>query len=711
MCRASKTVIVFLFAALCAFLVSGITAPSRAQNWEPVPLITKESRDAGNVGGEGAQWARAMAVSGGGELLLYGTDVGGLFRSRDGGNLWEPCNVGYTPRGTSGLAIDPHNPRRCLSVGANSIPGNWNGIYLSVDGAASWKQVFPANIAGSQDSREQIAFDPATYDANAGYTRVVYWSRIGAEDKPPWGKPEIHPALYKSEDGGQTWRELPGTSAFGGSIIKVQTLGLDSSIVRESVHNHILFAANAQGFFRSLDGGKTFAHTFHQPCDGLDVSAQGPGPDWPSVVYICGKGSVWRSDDQGKTFQRLPGKGLPTTGVLLNIHANPFASGNLVLWANLGGYNWPRFYSHDGGETWQQAKIDNTNAFLPSNARQGLFVWHPTQYSVAWSVGGDWPTKSEDGGQTWKWSGNGYNVVLVGGMFEFNAQNPDLLFVGSQDYNGASTNDGGKTWTYQNPSGNGWGGFTYGGYAASPLVMFVGNAASWGDPRILTVTRNGGKTWTSTGLKYAGPDVANGDPTDPNVLFASNLRSADGGKTWQPMPACQAVYTYSPTNSTGARELYGKNKTTLVRSRDHGVTWTPVADIPGGLEDIACDPIRKRWYVASEGRLKQIENGKVTTVDTPPDQYGSHRVTTVAVDPVQPNIIYVGSHKDLYSASNSVLRSTDAGVHWTILTCATPLDGKTRDGGREAFCIRVHPKTRYAYVATSCYGLWKIAPP
>ena len=695
MCRANNCYVAFLFTAFGAFLALCSVVASQAQAWEPIPLITRASRDAGNLGGEGAQWARAMAVSGKGELLLYGTDVGGLFRSRDGGQMWEPCNVGYTPRGTSGLAIDPNNPRRCLSVGANSVPGNWNGLYLSTDGAASWKQVLPLNIAGSQDSREQLAFDPATYNARLGYTRVVYWSRIGAEDKPPWGKADIHPAIYKSEDGGQTWRELPNTSELGSSILKVHPSA------------HILYAANQKGVFRSLDGGATFSRTFAQSCDGLDLSGS-LFPEGPDSVWVSGASGVWLSEDQGKTFQRRPGMGLPADKPLLNIHASPVNGVNLVLWANLGGYNWPRFASHDAGATWQQAKIDNTSAFLPSNARQGLFVWHPTQRGIAWSVGGDWPTKSVDYGNTWKWSANGYNVLLVGGMFQFNAQNPDLLFVGSQDYNGASTLDSGKTWTYQNPSGNGWGGFTYGGYAASSQVMFVGNAAGWGDPRILTITRDGGKTWTSTGLKYAGPDVADGDPTDPNVLFASNLRSGDGGKTWQSMTGCEAVYT---SNSQGARELYGKNKFALVCSTNHGVTWTQIADVPGGLEDIALDPALKCWYVASEGRLKRINNGSVTLVDTPPDQYGSHRITSVAVDPVNPKIIYVGSHKDIYSASNSVMRSTDAGAHWTILTRSTPLDGKTRDGGRETFCIRVHPKTRYAYVATSCYGIWKIAPP
>jgi len=217
------------------------------------------------------------------------------------------------------------------------------------------------------------------------------------------------------------------------------------------------------------------------------------------------------------------------------------------------------FFSGDGGATWQQSRIDGSLSFLPTNARQGLFAWHPRAAGILLSMGGDYPTRSVDGGAVYAWSGDGVNNILSGAS-QFNARNPDLIFLSSQDYNGASTSDGGRTWTYQNPSGNSWGGFTYGGYALNDQVMVVGNASGWGEPRELTVTRDAGKNWTKTGLIFAGPAQNLGAPNDANVVFASNFRSADTAQTWTPMPDCDAVLTFNPkTANCGAPKKVGKS--------------------------------------------------------------------------------------------------------------------------------------------------------
>jgi hypothetical protein len=282
------------------------------------------------------------------------------------------------------------------------------------------------------------------------------------------------------------------------------------------------------------------------------------------------------------------------------------------------------------------------------------------------------------------------------------------MYFGSQDYNGALTVDGGRTWKYCDISGNGWGGFAYGGYAASAQVVYAGNADGWGGKRRLKVSFDGGSTFAETGHIYGGPDVSFGDPRDPGVLFASDLRSGDGGRTWERMPACEGVYTASPQ---GERELYGRKGDDLVVSRDHGTTWSKLATVDGGISDIAVDPVTNRVYVASAGRLKAVEDGRVSLLETPPDQLGSHRIRTVAVDPVDPAVVYAGTGKDIYCASNSVIRSVDAGKTWTVLTRSAPLDGKGLDGGREANCIRVHPGTRELWVFTGCYGLWRYGKP
>ncbi len=153
-----------------------------AESWTAVPMVTQAIKNTGNAGGEGGQWPQSIAASKSDpNFLMYSTDVGGLYRSIDGGTNWEPANIGFTSRGAAGISIDPSNANRVLAVGANSGPSTWNGLYLSTDKGLSWTSVRPENIAGLRDFRDQIAYDPSSYDAVAGYTKIVYWSRIATE--------------------------------------------------------------------------------------------------------------------------------------------------------------------------------------------------------------------------------------------------------------------------------------------------------------------------------------------------------------------------------------------------------------------------------------------------------------------------------------------------------------------------------------------------
>lgn len=384
-----------------------------------------------------------------------------------------------------------------------------------------------------------------------------------------------------------------------------------------------------------------------------------------------------------------------------------------MVWRSGENWKWPRFWSHDGGATFQEAKMDSSLAFLPHNSRQALWQWHPTNPNIAWSTGGDWPTISTDGAQTWKYSGTGYNVILVGGSWNFNAQDPDVLFVGSQDYNGALTTNGGCEWRYFDVSGKGWGGFDYGGYAASPQVLVAGDAEGWGSPRVLRVSRDGGQSWASTPHTFAGPDASLGDPKNPNIIFASNLRSPDGGASWAPMSGCEGVFTFDASGALyGRAKIEGQQKDrALVKSSDGGASWQVLANVPGGLDDIAVDARRNRIYVVSEGALKYLQGGKIESFQNlPQDQWGGVRVKSVAVDPVDSARIYVATNRDIFASSASALLSLDAGRSWHNLTRSEPLRLGEKDGGREAIWVRVHPKTRAAWFSTSCYGMWKWIP-
>jgi len=672
---------------LCGTHVVSNAKADEGSGWQAIPLIRSELQSIGLRGGEGGQWPQALESDADGKFLLMGTDVGGIFRSLDGGGHWEPCNVGYNARGNCGFAIDPNNPMRCLSIGANSTADNFHGLYLSTDQAASWTHVLPARINGYRDFRRQLAFDPATFDVDRKLTRIVYWSRVGIDNSQ--GNPEIHPGLYQSIDGGSTWSEVPDTADLGDCEIAIHPT------------SGVVYAAGPTGFFRYDPKIGVKEKTFDNSCSSLALI-----PNSSEHLLITTGSSLMISTDGGISFELLPTYGALPDKPLYRITVSQADPKHYLVWAKIADYEMPRFVTHDGGQSWEAVRIDSTNSFLPNNARQALFAWHPKSPKIAWSIGGDWISRSTDGGKTFEWQSSGYNGILIGSSFQFCAQDPNVVFFGSQDYNGALTTDSGKTWRYTNVSGNGWGGFTYGGYAASKQVLVVGDTDHWGGKRTLMVSSDGGKSWDRTKHILKGPPIAFGDPDDSKTIFASNLRSDDGGKTWKPMSGCSAVYTATVGRP---KSLFGIDEDRkVVTSGDGGLSWNERSEAPGTIGDLAIDSIRRRVYAVVNQRLAIWENGMWTVVETlPKDQRGDLRILSVAVDPLDPSIVYAVSNRDVFMSSTSVVRSRDAGQTWQVLTVQKPLKDGQQDGGREAFWVRVHPVTRDAWVAASCMGLWR----
>jgi hypothetical protein len=659
--------------------------------WEPVPLVSPQQRAAGFKGGEGGQWPRSLAIDSTGKNLILGIDVGGVYRSQDGGLNWEQAGVGFTPRGCLGVAFDPKNSRRILAVGVNTAMLDRHGIYLSEDGGSSWRNTLAQTMAGVDDFRDQIAFDVASYDSAKNETRTVFWARI-KNDHANFGSVEQNPGFFRSLDGGRNWEKLADLTRLSGAILKADPRG--GSVL----------AGTEEGLFRLDSQSLKTVKLADGAITGLDALG--------SSIWLTTKSEVKVSNSRGQSWTTLPSQSIVRPDATLrHIKVSPADPKRLMLWSDQSpsGWDWPRWISHDGGQTWMKAAKVSEGAFLPDNSRQGIGGWHPANPNTAWSLGGDWATMSTDGGRSFRYSSQGINGVLVGGMWSFSLSDPNLIFFGSQDYNGAVTTDAGRTWTYTNIAGLEWGGFCYGGYAASRSLLFAGNAAGWGAPRHLKVSTDLGKTWKDTGHEIKGKDSGYGFPGKPDIAFAGDMRTQDGGKTWARMVGCSGVYTHSPQG-----ELFGLlegSPRRVVSSKDQGRTWTALGETPDEVMDLAWDPVGKRLFVAVNLELRTLANGVWTKVNLPLDQFQSTRVRTVAVDPVDPKVIYAGAAANIYSTSHSVYRSLDGGRTWQSMTRAAPLDGTGRDGGREALCSRVHPKSRWLYVSTSCYGIWKLPPP
>lgn len=675
-----------------------LTTIVRAE-WQPVQFTNPELRAKGTLTGDGCQWPQTVGIShADGNFMIYGTDVGGIFRSLDGGSNWEPTNVGYGSRGTTSVAFDPHNPDRVLMVAGNSVTNHLAGIYLSTDKAASWQHVYPLRMSGFRDYRRQIAFDPSTYDAEKNLTAVAYWSRRSV-DRPQngWGGTTEKPGFMKSEDGGVTWNALPGGEKISDAEIAIHP------------EKGFIYAGTPDGLYISRDGGYSWSYGKTQPITSVAVSA-----DEPDYIWFTTKDQIYRSIDSGKTFSLMLSASTITApdSRFEDLSVAPSDASRIILWRKSPNWNWPRFTSSDGGLSWQKAKLLKDRVIVPSNTRQALNAIHPTNPDIILSTGGDYPTLSKDGGLTYTLAGNGVNNILIS-TFNFSTVDPNVIFLGSQDYATLLSLDGGENWKYSEPGNKGWGGFNYSAYASTADCLIVGEASAWKSPRYRAISFDQGDTWEISDQEIK-PTRTYGDPRDPRVLFAGKYRSQDGGKTWKLMNGIDGVRKYGFLS----KDLYGvkvvnEDKSLIKRSSNNGKTWKTILEAPGKIFDIAIDEKNKRVFVVCNDKLYVNEHPskKLELIDTVNhDQMGYPRMRSVDIDPYDPNIVYITGHRDHIASNCSPQRSMDGGKTWENLNLTEPLKDGKLDGGRESICVRVHPATREVWFSTSCYGVWKYIP-
>ena len=670
--------------------------------WQAVPMVTAEILAQGYTGGEGCQWPIYITTSATDpDLAFMGTDVGGLYRTTDGGKNWELSTIGLYSSGATGMSIDPKNANKVLCIGANSTHWDVNGIYMSTNKGDTWKAVFTykntkndyTKLCAYRDTRHQIAYDETTYDEKLGYCTTVYWSR----DTRKYDRKENNaPALLKSTDGGYTWDVVNTEEYSGGNELYV------------SPTKGWVYLGHATGFYLSKDGGKTFKKVLDAAVHGVDVISTRK-----DNVYVSAKEGYFVSTNNGESFEKIKTKGFPTT-YPARIRVSPANPNNMVvqddhLLAGLG-YTSVIYYSNDGGKNWKQSVLDTSNSFIPYNVRQTVFAWNCADENLCISTGGDMIMRSENAGAKFVWGGNGYNGSCTTSMTH-NVNNPNYIAFGNQDYNGGYSLDAGKTWTYVNWSGNPWGGYSYGGYVIDEQHILALTSGGWHNDRVITYTTDGGKTINKTEYivktTYVYGAYGNND-----IVFAGQYRSTDKGVTWKEMTGCTGVCSHDADGT-----LYGVNGDDIVRSTDYGITWEKIATIGEGIKAMTYDIDGKRLLVlAKQNLVYTVSNDK--KVEQLYD-FNIHRDVTgetldirdIAVDPENTNCIFVCSGRGVYACATGVLRTTDGGKTW--LNCARNEGDGSRgpQAGRDISHLDINPLTRELFASGACRGVYKMALP
>ncbi|MGA2534029.1 MAG: glycoside hydrolase, partial [Candidatus Aminicenantales bacterium] len=171
----------------------------------------------------------------------------GIYKSTDAGRTWTHLGL-RDGQQIPQIIVDPRNPDRVFAavLGHPYGPNAERGIYRSLDGGLTFERVLykDENTGGSE-----LAFDPSNPDiVFAG----LWESRQGPWENAAWSGPGG--GLFKSTDGGTTWRKLDVVAA-PDAVIQVN-LGLAPSNPRRVYA--MIALARGTGLFRSDDGGETW---------------------------------------------------------------------------------------------------------------------------------------------------------------------------------------------------------------------------------------------------------------------------------------------------------------------------------------------------------------------------------------------------------------------------------------------------------------------
>jgi len=270
----------------------------------------------------------------------------GIYKSTDAGKSWTHLGL----RGSQqipALAVDPRDPNRLFAaaLGHPFGPSEERGILRSTDGGQSWTKVLYKDENTGGSDIEMDPSNPSVLYASLWDSRQGPWEDTNTYNGPNSG-------LFKSTDGGDTWRQL--TNGLPKNLVQINTAIASSQpsrlyAVLGTTEPGAYASGKGLGVYRSDDAGETWHVATSDPrpamrIGGGDLPILRVDPKNRDVVYSASIVTL-RSTDGGKTWTSI--RGAPGGDEYQNIWINPIDSKNILLVADQGA-----IVTVNGGESW-----------------------------------------------------------------------------------------------------------------------------------------------------------------------------------------------------------------------------------------------------------------------------------------------------------------------------------------------------------------------
>jgi len=574
------------------------------RTWQPI----FDGESSGSVG------ALALAPSNP-EIIYAGSGEGlqrpdlavgnGMYKSSDGGKTWKHLGLRDAQQ-IAQIIVDPRDPNRVFvaAVGHPYGPNAERGVFRSTDGGETWQKVlYRDENTGAAD----IAFDPSD-------SRTIY-AALWAARVAPWeirsGESFVIPGsgLYKSTDGGDTWRPL--TKGLPGAEQRLARIGIAVSPSHPQRMYASVEARQNPGVYRSDDAGETWTLVNGD----RRIGGRGPGamgiavaPDDPDTVYIANT-STWRSTDGGKTFTAI--KGAPGGDDYQRIWINPLHPRIIALSADQGAA-----ISLNGARTWSSWYNQPTAQFYHVTTDNRFPYWVYGAQQESGSAGT--ASRGDDGQITFReWHVLGVEEY---GYIAVDPLDPQILF-------------GGRITRTDQRTGE-----------VADVAPEAVRRGEYRYDRTLPVTFS---------------------PLEPHTLyFAANVlfKSITGGRSWEVISPDLTRETYEIPANLGAFAAADPEK-----GKHRGVIYA-VAPSPKDIGMI--------WAGTDNGLIQITRDaGKTWSNVTPPSLTPWSKVSVIEASHFDRTVAYAAINRfRLDDLHPHILRTRDAGKTWQESTAGLPAD-------------------------------------
>jgi photosystem II stability/assembly factor-like uncharacterized protein len=636
---------------------------------------------------------------------------GGVWRTENAGTTWTPIFDGEASYSIGCVSVDPGNPGVIWvgtgeNVGGRHV-GFGDGVYRSRDGGASWENL------GLRDSEHiaTILLHPENPDVVWVAAQGPLWKQAGDR------------GLYKSADGGATWKKVLGGGDWTGVTEVVMDPRDPDRLYAATWQRHRTVAAYMgggpeSGLHRSADGGETW----EKLSEGLPKGPMGKiglalSPQDPDVLYAAvelnrTEGAVYRSTNRGASWEKRSDTVSGATGphYYQELYASPHAFDRIYL------MDVRIQVSDDGGTTFRRLSEEHKH----SDNHAIAFRADDPEYILVGTDGGLY--ESFDLAATWRFVAN-LPVTQFYKVAVDDAEPFYTIYGGTQD----NSTQGGPSRT-DNVNGianRDWfitlfaDGHQPATEPGNPEIMY----SEWQQGNLVRVDRTTGE------IVYIQPQPEPGDPAErfnwdapilvsphqPTRLYYASQRvwrSDDRGDSWRPVSGdltrdedrmllplmerqwswdspwdMDAMSHYNTITSLGESPLEegllyaGTDDGLLQVSEDGGESWRriEVGSLPGVparafVNDVKADlHDADTVYVALDNHkygdfapylLRSTDRG-VTWRSIAGDLPERHLVWRVVQDHVKPELLFAGTEFGVFF-------SVDGGVKWVELSGGVP---------------------------------------